>query len=118
MSAFLITCSRACVIIVENITIIILKDGLGLKCSSTDVAMLQQFIVTLFLILYHILLKHKLCGLEAHKAKHLLQGANIDRVTGSLWTRIFIYFRHLLHPGVSNILRASSHFSSCAATWF
>lgn len=72
MSAFLITRSRACVIIVENITMIILKDGFGLKCSYTDVAMLREFIVTLFLVLYHILLKHKLCGLEAFKAKHSL----------------------------------------------
>lgn len=72
MSAFLISYSRVCVIIVENITIIILKDGFRLNCSYTDVAMLQPFIVTLFLVLYHILLKQKLCGLEARKAKHLL----------------------------------------------
>lgn len=72
MSAFLITCSRGCVINFENIAILILKDGFRLKCSYTDVAMLQQFIVPLFLVLYHILLKHKLCRLEARKAKHLL----------------------------------------------
>lgn len=72
MSAFLVRCSRGCFIIVENISIIISKDGFRLKCSHTNVAMLQQFIVTLFLVLYNILLKHKLCRLETRKAKHLL----------------------------------------------